>query len=208
MKQGVIKKISLAAAAVILLGAASETSLTAASPVLAVSKKASSKKVSFHVYQKGTKKTSMAQGFIGKSATVTIKNGRVTSLKLHVDGNNSPLGKGQDVAKIVKSLTINHVKGKKVNVASDHHSFDFVFPAAAFKSGARVPLSVTIDFGGSMKEDADLKFSKLAGIKAVKQSKKTSHKHKKASKKHKKTSKKHKKSHKKASHKRVSKRRR
>lgn len=200
MNKGVLRKINLAAVAITLMGTASAIMPMQTSTVVA--QKVATKKVGFHVYKKGSRQTSMAQSFIGKNGTVKIVNGKISSFTIHVDGSKNKLGQGQDVAKIVKSLTINHKKGKKTNIAADHNSFDFVFPGSAVKSNGKVSLNVTIDFGGDMHESADLKFAKISGLKTVKKTnhKKVSHK-KRAHKKSKKRS------HKRTVRRRVSKRR-
>lgn len=193
-----IKRISLAAASLALLGGFSETIVLSDTPVEAASKKSLTKTVSFKVYKHKSKKTSMAQGFIGKKAKVVIKKGKVAQLILHVDGSKNKLGQGKDVSIIVKSLKINGKTGHKANIASDGSSFDFVFPGSAFKSGKKVSLKVTIDLGMKMNETADIKFGKVSGLKS-------SHKHPKKVSKKTKRSKKSKKS--RSSHKKVSKKR-
>ena len=183
----------LAVSTVLLTTAAPLTpSVSQPSTVLAASKKQTNKTVKMAVYKysKNHKShaKSMARGFVGNKAQVTVKNGRVVKLTIHVDGKNSPMGKGQNVEKIVKSLKINGVKGKKAKVSKDNSSFDFVFSGKAFKNNGWTKMSVTINFGGNMTEQAWVKFGKVSGVKKV-----TSKKHKKSLKKtrsHKKVSKK------------------
>lgn len=124
---------------------------------------------------------SMAQGFVGNKVKLTIKQNHVTKMTIHVDGQNSPMGKGQNVNKIVKALKINGVKGKKTNISADNSSFDFVFSGKAFKNNGWVKMQVTIDFGGKMTEQAWVKYDKVSGL-ATSQ-KKTNKKQKKVSKK-------------------------
>ncbi|RVU72069.1 MULTISPECIES: hypothetical protein [Lactobacillus] len=119
------------------------------------------------------RKVSMARGFIGTKATLVIKNGQVKKMIVHVDGKNSPMGKGQNVNKIVKGLKINGVKGKKANISKDNSSFDFVFSGKAFKNNGWVRMSVTINFGAKMTESAWIKYGKAKSVKKnVKTSKK------------------------------------
>lgn len=185
MNQKLIKKFSLAAVGLILLGAGTETWSLDSAPVQAASQKEVTRKVSFHVYKHHSKKTSMAQGFIGKEAQVVIKNGKVTSLTIHVDGRQNKMGQSKDVSSIVKSLAINHKSGQKRNIAADGSNFDYVFPGSAFKAGKKLNLKVTIDLGMKMTETADIKFGKVSGLK-------NDHKHPKkiAKKRHSKKSKK------------------
>ena len=124
---------------------------------------------------------SMAQGFVGDKVQLTVSQKHVTKMTIHVDGKNSPMGKGQNVNKIVKSLKINGVSGKKENVSADKSSFDFVFAGKAFKNNGWVKMQVTIDFGGKMTEQAWVKYDKVSGLTTSK--KKTDKKQKKASKK-------------------------
>lgn len=135
------------------------------------------KTVSMLVYKDSvnhkSRQKSMARGFVGTKAKVTVKNGKVNKLVIHVDGKNSALGKGKDVEKIVSSLKVNGVSGKKENISKDHSSFDFVFSAKAFKNNAWVKMSVTIDFGGKMAESAWIKFGKVSGVKTTATVKKT-----------------------------------
>ena len=44
---------------------------------------------------------SMAQGFVGDKVQLTVSQKHVTKMIIHVDGKNSPMGKGQNVNKIV-----------------------------------------------------------------------------------------------------------
>lgn len=124
---------------------------------------------------------SMAQGFVGNKVKLTIKQNHVTKMTIHVDGKNSPMGKGQNVDKIVKSLKINGVSGKKANISADNSSFDFVFPGKAFKNNGWVKMQVTIDFGGKMTEQAWVKYDKVSSL--TTSQKKTNKKQKKVSKK-------------------------
>lgn len=189
---------------VLKLFAASSVALMFTAPVIpvvenapivsAATLKQKTAKMSVYKYSKNHKShaKSMAQGFIGNKVQLTIKGKKVTKMTIHVDGNNSPMGKGQDVDKIVRSLKVNGVSGQKENVSADHSSFDFVFSGKAFKNNGWVKMNVTIDFGGKMTEQAWIKFNKVSGVST------TQKKHKKSVKKaksHKKVSKKSHKSH-------------
>lgn len=107
---------------------------------------------------------SIARTFIGTKAKVILKNGRVSQLVIHVNGNGNSMGKGQNVDKIVKSLTVNGVKGKKANVSADRSNFDFVFSGKAFKNNGWAKMKVTIDFGAKMTEPAWIKFGKVSKV--------------------------------------------
>lgn len=126
------------------------------------------KKVSMLAYKDSPKhksrSKSMARAFIGTSAKLEVAGGKVKKLIVHVDGKNSPMGKGQNVNKIVRALKINGVKGKKAHLSKDNSSFDFVFKPQAFKNNGWAKLTVTIDFSGKMSENAWLKFGKAAGV--------------------------------------------
>lgn len=109
-------------------------------------------------------KASISRGFIGTKAKIVLKNKKVSQVIVHVDGNGSSMGKGQNVDKIVKALSLNGVKGKKANVSKDKSSFDFIFSSKAFKNNGWVKMQVTIDFGGKMSEPAWIKFGKLKSV--------------------------------------------
>lgn len=121
-----------------------------------------------------SKAKSMARGFVGTKAKVSIRNNHIIKLTIHVNGQNSKMGKGQDVDKIVRSLQINGANGHKANISKDHSSFDFVFPPKAFKNNGWTKMKVTINFGAKMTEQAWIKFGKVSGIQAVKKSQKVS----------------------------------
>ena len=188
MNKKLIKLITTGSAAVMLLAPAAVISAPNINVEAASQKQAvKTVKMSVYKYSKNHKshKASMATGFVGKSAKVTIKNGKVTKMIIHVDGKNSPMGKGQDVAKIVKSLKINGVKGHKENISTDHSKFDFVFSSKAFKNNGWAIMNVSINFGANINEEAWVKFGKVSGLKTPKKATKKTHKssHKKVSKK-------------------------
>lgn len=165
----------VAIASTVLMATAPAASLLQSTPtVLAASLKQKTVKMAVYKYSKNHKShtKSMAQTFIGNKVKLTIKNRAVTKMVIHVDGKNSPMGKNQNVNKIVKSLKINGANGKKENVAADNSSFDFVFSGKAFKNNGWVKMNVTIDFGGKMREAAWIKFSKISGVKTAKKANK------------------------------------
>lgn len=130
-----------------------------------------------------SRSSSMARGFIGTKAKLVIKNGQVKQMIVHVDGNNSPMGKGQNVNKIVKSLKINGVSARKANISKDNSSFDFVFSGKAFKNNGWVRMNVTINLGTDISEGAWIKFGKASGVKKTANTNKKAKTHKKVSKK-------------------------
>lgn len=163
------------------------TGLINNNPVVYAASKQKQESVSMLTYKDSKNHTSrsksMARGFIGTKAKLVIKNGRVKQMIVHVDGKNSPMGKGQNVNRIVKSLKINGFKGKKANVSKDNSSFDFVFSGKAFKNNGWVKMNVTINFGSKMTEGAWIKFGKAAGVKKTANTTKKVKMHKKVSKK-------------------------
>lgn len=191
MNKKILKLITISSS-VLMLTTPLAMNTTQPTTVMAASKQ-SQKKVSMLVYKYSknhkSRAKSMARGFVGTKATVKIKNGKVKQLVVHVNGSKTKMGKGQNVAKIVRSLKINGVKAKKANISKDKSKFDFVFPAKAFKNNGWAKMSVSINFGGmKMTEPAWIKFGKVKGIKktntkTAKKSKKTTTKSKKVSKK-------------------------
>ncbi|WP_251716313.1 hypothetical protein [Lactobacillus agrestimuris] len=175
MKKNLLKFIATSSAA-LTLATPVAFAMTQNPQIVSAAKVETQKSVKMTVYKYSanhkSRAKSMAQGFVGTKAGVTIKNGKVTKLTLHVDGKNSPMGKGQNVDKIVKSLKINGVSGHKENISADNSSFDFVFSGKAFKNNGWAKMSVTINFGGNMTEQAWVKFGKVSGVKATKANKK------------------------------------
>lgn len=166
MNHKLLKILTLSLSAVSLTGAAGLSTSSYHTSIAAVQKQ--TKKVSMLAYKDSPKhksrSKSMARGFIGTSAKLEVAGGKVKKLIVHVDGKNSPMGKGQNVNKIVRALKINGVKGKKAHLSKDNSSFDFIFKPQAFKNNGWAKMSVTINFSGKMTENAWLKFGKLAGV--------------------------------------------
>ena len=135
----------------------------------------------------GTDKPSDAAMFLGKNAEVTVKDGKIVSVKIHVDGSTNPRTKGQNMAKMVASFAINGVKGEQKNIAQDGSSLDSIFPASAYKEGKGTVEFQINAMGHAMDEKADITFDKVILPAADKTAKKTT---KKAKTSHKKTVKK------------------
>ena len=135
----------------------------------------------------GTDKPSDAAMFLGKNAEVTVKDGKIVSVKIHVDGSTNPRTKGQNMAKMVASFAINGVKGEQKNIAQDGSSLDFIFPASAYKEGKGTVEFQINAMGHAMDEKADITFDKVILPAADKTAKKTTKKSKTS---HKKTVKK------------------
>lgn len=199
MNKKILKLITISSSALMLTAPLAMSSTVQPTTVQAASKQ-TKKSVSMLVYKYSknhkSRAKSMARGFVGTKATVKVKSGKVQQLIVHVDGSKTPMGKGQDVAKIVRTLKINGVKAKKTNISKDKSKFDFVFSSKAFKNNGWAKMSVTINFGGNMTEAAWVKFGKVSGLKtsskktAKKATKKTKKSTKKTSSKSKKVSKK------------------
>lgn len=195
MNKKIINLITISSSVLMLT---SPIAMTTSQPqtVQAASKsKQTTKNVKMLVYKYSknhkSRAKSMARGFVGTKASVKIKQGKVKQLIVHVDGSKTKMGKGQDVEKIVRSLTINGVKAKKANISKDKSKFDFVFSAKAFKNNGWAKMSVTINFGGmKMTEPAWIKFGKVSGLKQTAKTNKKSKKATKTSSKSKKVSKK------------------
>lgn len=135
MNKNFIKVLATTTATISLMGMASDLSIN--QPKIVKAAQASQKSVSMLVYKysanHSSRQKSMARGFVGTKARVVMKKGKVTKLIVHVDGKNSPLGKGKNVESIVRNLKINGISGKKANIAKNHSSFDFVFQLKLFK---------------------------------------------------------------------------
>lgn len=125
----------------------------------------SSQKVALNIFKSNTQQPSEAAMFLGKAAQVNLQNGKVTSLTIHVDGSQNKMSQGQDMTKLISSLTINGVPGKVENVAADHSSFDFVFGPQAYQAGkGKLAVSLQV-MGRTMNENADIVLGKLTGTK-------------------------------------------
>lgn len=180
MNKKLLKLIASSSVALTLVAPA--TTFFQTNPVVMAAEQ-SQKTVGMTVYKYSknhrSRAKSMAQGFVGNKVQLTVSQKHVTKMIIHVDGKNSPMGKGQNVNKIVKSLKINGINGKKENVSADNSSFDFVFAGKAFQNNGWAKMQVTIDFGGKMTEQAWVKYDKATGLTVNK--KKADKKQKKAS---------------------------
>lgn len=120
--------------------------------------------VSMLITKTGTSTPSEAAMFLGKSAQVTVKDGKVTELTLHVSGATQ-MTKGQDMSKMMSSVTLNGVKGKQANVAKDGSSLDYVFTGDAYKEGKGVIKFTLNVMGKVMNESADVTLGAVEGVK-------------------------------------------
>lgn len=119
-------------------------------------KAADTQTVTMTITKTGTSQPSEAASFLGDSATVTLKDGKVSSVTIHVDGSKSPMTKGQDLSKVVSSVSLNGQVGKVENVAQNGTSLDFVFDGSAYKEG-KGTLTFTLSvMGKTMNESADV----------------------------------------------------
>ena len=158
-------KITLATAAVL----ASTALLPMAMPVHAAdvaatatststNSAADTQTVSMTITQSGTDKPSEAGSFLGKTAQLVMKDGKVDQVIIHVNGADNPMAKGQNMSKLITKLTINGVDGKQANVKADGSALDFVFPTTAYKEG-KGELSVDLNvMNHTMSEKADITF--------------------------------------------------
>lgn len=123
--------------------------------------------ISMNVYKTGTTQSSMAAKFIGSSARVSIANGKVKNVYIHVDGSSAfaqnmikPMGKGKNIGDLISSLSLNGVSGTKTNISAD--GLDYVFPASAYKEG-KGTLAVVISLPGMpLNEQADVVLGKVS----------------------------------------------
>lgn len=114
--------------------------------------------VSMTITQSGTDKPSEAGSFLGKTAQLVMKDGKVDQVIIHVNGADNPMAKGQNMSKLITKLTINGVDGKQANVKADGSALDFVFPTTAYKEG-KGELSVDLNvMNHTMSEKADITF--------------------------------------------------
>lgn len=120
--------------------------------------------VSMLITKTGTSTPSEAAMFLGKSAQVTVKDGKVTELTLHVSGATQ-MTKGQDMSKMMSSVTLNGVEGKQSNVAKDGSSLDYVFTGDAYKEGKGVIKFTLNVMGKVMNESADVTLGAVEGVK-------------------------------------------
>lgn len=118
--------------------------------------------ITMTITKSGSTTPSEAAMFLGNSAQVNVKDGKVTEVIIHVDGSKAPMTKGQDMSKMVASLTLNGVAGKQENVAKDGSSLDYVFPANAYKEGAgSLEFGLNV-MGKTMNEKADVTLGQVA----------------------------------------------
>lgn len=120
--------------------------------------------VSMLITKTGTSIQSEAAMFLGKSAQVTVKDGKVTELTLHVSGATQ-MTKGQDMSKMMSLVTLNGVEGKQANVAKDGSSLDYVFTGDAYKEGKGVIKFTLNVMGKVMNESADVTLGAVEGVK-------------------------------------------
>lgn len=120
--------------------------------------------VSMLITKTGTSTPSEAGMFLGKSAQVTVKDGKVTELTIHVSGATQ-MTKGQDMSKMMSSVTLNGVEGKQANVAKDGSSLDYVFTGDAYKEGKGVIKFTLNVMGKVMNESADVTLGAVEGVK-------------------------------------------
>lgn len=154
-------KITLATAAVL----AGTALMPMAKPVYAASTTtavnsttAATQAVSMTITKSGTDKPSEAGSFLGKTAQLVMKDGKIDQVIVHVDGSANPMAKGQNMAKLITKLTINGVDGKQANIKTDGSALDFIFPATAYKEG-KGELSVGLNvMNRTMTEKADIAF--------------------------------------------------
>ena len=158
-------KITLATAAVLASTAllpmampvhAADVAITATST--STNSAADTQTVSMTITQSGTDKPSEAGSFLGKTAQLVMKDGKVDQVIIHVNGADNPMAKGQNMSKLITKLTINGVDGKQANVKADGSTLDFVFPTTAYKEG-KGELSVDLNvMNHTMSERADITF--------------------------------------------------
>ena len=124
--------------------------------------------ITMTITKTGSTTPSEAAMFLGNSAQVNVKDGKVTEVIIHVDGSKAPMTKGQDMSKMVASLTLN--------VAKDGSSLDYVFSADAYKEGAgSLEFGLNV-MGKTMNEKADITLGKVAEDTANKDANTTSDK--------------------------------
>lgn len=132
--------------------------------------------ITMTITKTGSTTPSEAAMFLGNSAQVNVKDGKVTEVIIHVDGSKAPMTKGQDMSKMVASLTLNGVAGKQENIAKDGSSLDYVFSADDYKEGAgSLEFGLNV-MGKTMNEKADITLGKVAEDTANKDANTTSDK--------------------------------
>lgn len=126
-------------------------------------KNTTSKSLPMTITKTGSKEASEAAMFLGKQFKLICENGKPVSFAIHVDGSKSTMTKGQDMTKMISSMSIDGVAGKQENISSDHSQFDYVFPISAYKAG-KSTLAVSLNvMGRTMNEKCDLTLADQAG---------------------------------------------
>lgn len=170
----ILVSLSLLASSSILTSVASPV-LAADEPLLISSNTTAQTqtKVTMKITKSGSHTPSEAAAFLGNYAQISLgKNGEV---RIHVDGNVSSRTKGQDMSKMISSLTLNGIKGSQDNVAKDGSSLDYVFPISAYKAGkGEIEFTLNV-MGHTMNEKADIYFGKLTNNKKAASTKKDLH---------------------------------
>ncbi|MBD5431219.1 MAG: hypothetical protein HDR41_01915 [Lactobacillus sp.] len=163
----ILASLSLLATAAISTPVLADSTTPAQTPVVATNTAAktvdaNSQTVTMAITKTGSTQPSEAAMFLGNSAQVTLKDGKVSEITIHVDGSKNPMTKSQDMSKMISAISLNGVAGKAENVAKDGSSLDFVFPADAYKEG-KGTLAFTLNvMGKTMNETADVTLGKLA----------------------------------------------
>ena len=171
----ILASLSLLATAAITTPVLADSTTPAQTPVVATNTAANaetktvdanSQTVTMAITKTGSTQPSEAAMFLGNSAQVTLKDGKVSEITIHVDGSKNPMTKSQDMSKMISAISLNGVAGKAENVAKDGSSLDFVFPADAYKEG-KGTLAFTLNvMGKTMNETADVTLGKLANTDA------------------------------------------
>lgn len=113
----------------------------------------------------GTADKSAASSFI-KQATITVNDGQVTQVAVHVNSDSQAakafLAMAQaTTSQVVKSVSLQGVKGQKANASKDGNSFDLLFDKKTYllKANSGV-LTVDLAMNGSVfSEKADYYFA-------------------------------------------------
>lgn len=161
----IFASLSILASTATLMPMAS-TVMADTTPVVATTNSTSTqdniKTISMAITKTGTTTPSEAAMFLGNEAKVAMKDGKISEICIHVDGSKTPMTKGQDMTKMIPSLSLNGVAGKQANAAKDGSSFDFVFPVSAYKEG-KGSLECQLNvMGKTMDEKADVVLGKVA----------------------------------------------
>ena len=113
----------------------------------------------------GTADKSAASSFI-KQATITVNDGQVTQVAVHVNSDSQAakafLAMAQaTTSQVVKSVSLQGVKGQKANASKDGNSFDLLFDKKTYLLKANLGvLTVDLAMNGSVfSEKADYYFA-------------------------------------------------